>query len=150
MVDVLFDAYPDKNFSINNLLLRYIDAIEFDYAHNDIYAFLKEHMGTTIDVNAKLFNDKAANKDNPTFDLRFLYPANKPKGVFGLRFSRGMKRNEEGINVDALIWETRVESDINDVFKDKKDIYKWVGAAHELTHYSFFNLISDELLRRFE
>jgi uncharacterized protein (TIGR04255 family) len=151
MVDVLFDAYPDKKkFGINRLLLRYIDAIEFDYAREDIYAFLKKHLSTTIDVNDKLFSDKSANKDNPNFDLRFLYPANKPKGVFGLRFSRGMKRNEKGDNVDALIWETRVESDGTIFYKDKKEILNWVATAHELTHNSFFNLMSDELLRRFE
>jgi len=41
IITVLFELYPDAENSLkaNSLLLRYIDAIEFDYEHEDIFSF---------------------------------------------------------------------------------------------------------------
>ncbi|CAJ36746.1 TIGR04255 family protein [Methanocella arvoryzae] len=152
MVDELFDAYPTEgnNLEINSLLLRYIDAIDFDFDHNDIYQFIHKEMGTTINLNNKLFDEETIDRKNHNFDFRFVYPTKVPKGMLGLRFARGLKTNDKGENKDALIWETRVQSEVDVIFDNKEEIVDWIVKAHEITDSCFFNLISDDLLRRFE
>ena len=77
--------------------------------------------------------------------MRFSFPAKKPKGAVHLRFVRGKRKN-----VDALIWETHVQSVDEDAPKSKDKINKWVVEAHTLTDDWFFKMIEGELLRRFE
>ena len=62
---MLFDAYPDSdnNLRINWLLLRYIDAVDFDYEKHDIFSFLRENLKMDIKVYEKLFRSKREAKD---------------------------------------------------------------------------------------
>lgn len=146
-VNILFEVYPESksNLTVNRLLLRYIDAIAFDFEKDDIFTFLKEQAKTKINLYQKLFEDTRVEKSPLGLDLRFSFPSTKPKGAIHLRFVRG-KRKES----DALIWETMVESVSEDVPKVQNEIADWVKEAHNLTDDWFFKLIEGELLRRFE
>ncbi len=106
VVDVLFDAYPEaeKNLKINWALLRYIDAVDFDYEKNDIFSFLSKNLKIRIEIYEKLFEETEVEKSPLDFDLKFSFPAKKPRGAIYLRFVRGKRKNE-----DALIWETQVQ-----------------------------------------
>jgi len=46
VLNILFESYPDAGSSlkISGLLLRYIDAVDFNYEENNIFVFLKEKM----------------------------------------------------------------------------------------------------------
>ena len=147
MVDVLFDAYPDaeNNLKINWLLLRYIDAVDFNYDENDIFSFLSENLKIQVNIYEKLFEETGVEKLPIGFDLRFSFPANKPQGAVHLRFVRGKRKN-----VDALIWETQVQSVGEHAPKTKEQIKAWAIDAHALTHDWFFKMIEGELMRRFE
>ncbi|MCK4245079.1 MAG: TIGR04255 family protein [Candidatus Omnitrophica bacterium] len=147
LLDTLFEAYPDaeNNLRVNGLLLRYIDAIDFDYGKDDIFTFLKGKMKMNIDIRKQLFEDARVSKLPLGFDLRFSFPSTKPKGAVHLRFTRGKR---EGAN--ALIWETQVQSIGDDAPKVKSEIAIWVKEAHELTDDWFFKMIEGELIRRFE
>ncbi len=147
LLEILFDAYPDakNNLKVNGLLLRYIDAIAFDYGKNNIFLFLKEKMKINIGVYKKLFENTRVNKSPLGLDLRFVFPSNKPSGSVHLRFARGGKED-----TDVLIWETIVQSASNDVPKSKNKIITWVNKAHNLTDDWFFKIIEGELQRRFE
>jgi len=147
VLGTLFESYPEaeKNLKINGLLLRYIDAIEFDYGKDNIFNFLKEKMKITVNLHEKLFEETGVNMLPLGYDLRFSFPSTKPKGAVLLRFSRG-KRKE----VDALIWETMVQSIAEDAAKAKEDIATWIKGAHDLVHDWFFKIIEGELLKRFE
>ncbi|MFQ6062270.1 MAG: TIGR04255 family protein, partial [Methanosarcinales archaeon] len=147
VLDTLFDAYPDaeNNLKVNGLLLRYIDAVDFDYGKDDIFTFLKEKMKINIEIHEKLFEDTGVSKLPLGFDLRSSFPSIKPKGAVHLRFVRGKRKDS-----DALIWETQVQSLKDDVPKVKNKITIWVKDAHELTNDWFFKMIEGELLRRFE
>jgi uncharacterized protein (TIGR04255 family) len=146
-VNTLFEVYPDSknNLKVNRLLLRYIDAIAFDFEKNDIFAFLKEQLKTEVSLHQKLFEDTRVEKLPLGLDLRFSFASTEPKGAIHLRFVRG-KRKES----DALIWETMVESVSEGVPKVQNEIADWVKKAHNLTDGWFFKLIEGELLRRFE
>ena len=147
VIDALFEAYPDSenNLKVNGVLLRYIDAIDFDYEKNAIFNFMKENLKVNIEIHQKLFEDSGVIKLPLGFDSRFSFHSTKPKGAAHLRFLRG-KRKE----VDALIWETMVQSVGEEAPKVRDEIITWVKSAHELTDDWFFKMIEGELLRRFE
>jgi len=147
VLGVLFEAYPDadNNLRINWLLLRYIDSVDFDYKEDDIFSFLRENLKININIYEKLFEETGVGNLPLGFDLRFSFPAKKPKGAIHLRFVRGKRKN-----VDALIWETQVQSVGEDIPKSKDQITAWVTDAHTLTNDWFFKMIEGELLRRFE
>lgn len=145
ILNVLYESYPDDNLRINSLSLRYIDAIEFDYKKDSIFSFFKNNFKINIELYQKLFEETGVDNLPLNFDLRFSFPATKPKGSSNLRFARG-KKNE----LDALIWETQVQSIDEDVPRDKNEINAWIDEAHKLADDWFFKMIEGELLRRFE
>lgn len=147
-VNVLFEVYPgsQSNLKVNNLLLRYIDAIDFDFESSNIFDFLGENMKSKISLYPRLFEATGVENLPFGFDWRFAFRSSKPNGVVHLRFVRG-KRKES----DALIWETMVQSVSQDVpDKIQEKIQEWLNNAHNLTDDWFFKLIEGELLRRFE
>lgn len=147
MLDILFEAYPDaeNNLEIKGLLLRYIDAVNFDHEGDNIFNFLKENLKLTVNIYEKLFEDTGVNNLPISYDLRFSFPAKKPQSAVHLRFVRG-KRN----GTDALIWETQVQTVEDNIPNQKEEISTWVTEAHELTDDWFFKMIEGELLERFK
>jgi uncharacterized protein (TIGR04255 family) len=146
-VNILLEVYPESksNLKVNRLILRYIDAIAFDFERDNIFTFLKEQVKTEISLYQKLFEDTRVGKSPLSLDLRFSFASTEPKGAIHLRFVRG-KRKE----TDALIWEIMVESVSEDVPKVQNEIADWVKEAHNLTDDWFSKLIEGELSRRFE
>lgn len=147
VIDVLFETYPDaeNKLEINSLLLRYIDAVPFDFTKGLVFDFLKEQMKTNVTLHSRLFEDTEVNKLPSSLDLRFSFPIANPAGTIHLRFLKGKKSNS-----DALIWETMVQSVERDAPKGKENIISWVKDAHGLTDDWFFKIIEGDLLRRFE
>ena len=135
----------ESNLKINGLLLRYIDAVDFDYEKENLFKFLEEKLKVSVQIHEKLFKETGVNNSPLNIDLRFTFPSIKPKGAIHLRFVRGKRRN-----ADALIWETMVQSIGDDAPNNKKEIIAWVEEAHALTDDWFFKMIEGELLRRFE
>lgn len=147
LLNILFETYPDSinSLKVNKLLLRYIDAVNFDYEKDDIFIFLKEKMKINIELYEKLFENTGVYKLPLSFDLRFNFPSTKPEGAARLRFVRGKR---EGENV--LIWETQVHSTGDRVPKTKDKIITWAKDVHILIDDWFFKIIEGELIRRFE
>lgn len=147
VLDKLFEAYinAENDLKISRLLLRYIDAVDFDYGKDNIFDFLKEKMKMNIEIYEKLFEETGTSKLPLNFDLRFAFPSVSPKGAMHLRFGRGKRKD-----IDALVWETTVQSVGNDAPKVKEGIVTWVKAAHDLTDDWFFKIIEGELLKEFE
>lgn len=142
----LFDVYPEiEKLEINSLLLRYIDAVEFNFESDNIIDFMSRHMKTGITAYPKLFENTGVDSLPSSFDLRFSFPCKKPEGMINLRFVRGKKEN-----MDALIWETMVQSTNEELLPMPERIGDWLNAAHDLTDDWFFKLIEGELERRFE
>lgn len=147
LLDALFDAYPDSkdNLKINGLLLRYIDAIDFNYENDDVLDFLKGKMKLTVDVHRGLFDNTGVTRKPLAMDLRFSYPSTKPKGAIHMRFGRGKRKD-----CDALIWETMIQSIGEEAPKTKEEIIQWAKVGHNLVDDWFFKIIEGELLKRFE
>jgi len=146
LLDSLHDAYPDSSCMVmHRLLLRYIDAIEFDYQQKSALDFLASQMKSRIAFSEDLFQGTGVSNLPLHFDLRFSFAAGVNVGNLHLRFVRG-KKNQQ----DALIWETTVESAEESKSLVTDRIKQWADAAHEITHNWFFKIIEGELKRRFE
>lgn len=147
VVDTIFGVYPiSEELAIKELILRYIDAIDFDFNRDSIFDFLKENMKITIDVNQELFNDTGVSDLPSELNLNFAFPSKRPEGIMHLRLMRGKREGK-----DALIWEIIFQSIGEDAPKNKDQIIAWANEAHELTVYTwFFKIIEGNLERRFE
>jgi uncharacterized protein (TIGR04255 family) len=145
-VKSIFEAHPSpKDFKIKEIILRYINAVEFDYSKENIFDFMHEKMRTTISLPDTLFTEDFTAKSNPSnFSWQSTFQKKNPAGSVVLRFSTGKR---EG--VPSLIWETRIIS-AGDQFPgiDTK-IIEWLESAHDVAYDWFFKLIEGELERRF-
>jgi len=142
LVNTFYDIYPNpEKVRINNLTLRYIDSIDFDYKNN-VFAFIKENMKIDIDINSKLFENTKVNKLPLGFDLNFAYCCSNPKGIISLTLARAEKEGKE-----VLLWQTVVKSE--NIINDKNNIFNWVNQAHELASDWFFETIEGPLLEEF-
>lgn len=145
-VKTLFEVYPERErLTINSLLLRYIDAVEFNFESENVFDFLSGCMKTGIKMYPKLFEDTKVDSLPSSFDWRVSFPCKRPEGTIHLRFIRGKKDN-----MDALMWETMVQSTNEELLPMPERIGDWLNAAHDLTDDWFFKLIEGELERRFE
>lgn len=148
LVNTFFEVYQTRESKpvINQLSLRYIDAIAFDYEKDDIYDFLNEKMKMNVRLYPKLFENSGVEVKPLGFDVNFSFKSAKPKGAATLRFSKGIK--EDG--TEGLIWNTIVVSKADDANKNSEEILQWIKDAHNLTDKWFFMIIEGELLKSFE
>ena len=144
-VKKLFEAHPKpEEFNVTNLVLRYIDAIAFDYLNDNAFKFLNDMMKLNIGIPGNLF-DKTGVAQNPEgllFQSSFV--CQKPKGRIQTRFSTGNWTGKP-----AIIWETVVTSAGKDIIAMPEGFETWLDAAHTLTDDWFFKMIEGELEKRF-
>lgn len=137
-----FASYPNpQRIQIEELTLRYIDAIDFNYSQN-ILTFLKEKIGMDIIMPDSLFIDTPIKNTPIALDFRITYPF--PNGGATIRFARGTRHNK-----DALISETVVNSQGKGVPQKQEDINQWIIKSHDLTHI-WFNRLYEKLLEQFK
>lgn len=147
LLETLYGTYPDAetNLTVSGLVLRYIDAVPFDFENDDIFTYLKEKFKVDVKLYQKLFEEQKVKAFPKGLDLKFSFDSEKPKGRMNLRFARGKKKE-----VDALIWETIVQSIPEDTPNNKDEIVSWTKDAHDLTKDWFCNLIEGELMELFK
>jgi len=144
-IDKLFEAYPKPtDLKIESLLLRYIDAIEFDYLTSSLFEFIKDKMKVTISLPGSLFANQEIRQNPDVFSLQAAFVCQNPKGLVTVRFASGQKDARP-----ALLWETLVESKGDSVPIMPKGFAGWIDTAHTITDDWFFKLIEGELERRF-
>lgn len=143
VVQVLFNVYPPP-LTINNLKLRYINSIEFDFENKDIFDFLTHQLKTDISLPPSLFETQVQ-KLPKGFDCRFSFNCTKPESIINLRLARGKSHNHE-----ALIWETFITTSLANMPELPQGIETWLEGSHNILEEWFFKLIEGDLLRSFE
>ncbi len=144
-VNQLFEVYPEtEKLKISNLLLRYIDAKEFDYKKEDIQVFLRDKMGVPIALPDKLFNNTGVDKIPRNFTWNTSFKCNKPNGLATLKFATGLSNGKP-----ALIWQQIVQSSHDEVTDMPKGFKNWIRDAHKVTESWFLSLIEGELEQEF-
>lgn len=141
----LYDAHPKVNdLKISNIILRYIDAVDFDYGANNSLEFLKDKLKLNISLPENLFVNTGIEENPRNFTWQCSFNCIEPKGMINIRFATGKKKD-----APAIVWETTVESAGNDLPEMPKDFEHWLDVAHEITDDWFFKMIEGELERRF-
>lgn len=144
-IDKLFDAHPKVGeLKITNLVLRYVDAVDFDFGVGNTFEFLKENLKLNISLPDILFNNTGVENKPDGFTCHSSFKCQDPKGLIIIRFATGQKNNSP-----AVIWETILESAGEHLPKMPKDFEKWLDAAHTITDDWFFKMIEGKLERRF-
>ncbi len=142
----LYDAHPNvADFRIQSLVLRYIDAVEYNYKDEDTFAFLRDKMKLDISLPRSLFHDTSVESRPRSFSWQGMFPCSKPPGNVHINFATGEKEGKP-----AILWETTVQSAGDSLPNMPDDFPGWIDAAHEITDDWFFKLIEGELERRFD
>ena len=141
----LFEAYPKSSeLRIESLVLRYIDAVDFDYSTEDAFAFLRDKMKVSIALPPDLFGQPDVARTPKHLMWQTMFECRQPSGVVQLRFATGQRHDKP-----AIIWETTVQSAKNAMPPMPDGFEPWLDAAHKITGDWFFKLIDGELKRRF-
>jgi len=144
-IEKLFDAHPKVGeLKITNLILRYIDAVDFDFNVGNIFEFLRDKFKLNVSLPDTLFTDTGVENKPISFTWQCSFKCQNPKGLINIRFATGQKNN-----VPAVVWENTVESGVDDLPEIPGNFETWLDAAHQLTDDWFFKMIEGELERRF-
>ena len=142
----LFDAHPAvTEFRIQSLILRYIDAVEYNYRDENAFAFLRDELKVRICVPESLFENTGVDNRPNSFSWQATFHCAKPAGRVNVSFATGQKEEKP-----AILWETTVQSVGDDLPAMPGGFPDWIDAAHEITDDWFFKLIEGELERRFQ
>ena len=143
--NMLYESHPSKaDFHIQELALVYIDAIKVDFNEESVFEFLGSKMKTDVSLPDSLFADDRV-KDRPLyFQWQTGFQTLKPAGRIGLKFAMGQSGQ-----TPAVILETRMFSQNDQIPTIPEGISHWLDDAHDLTGDWFFKLIDGELLERF-
>ena len=145
LVKAIFESYPKpEELRIANLLLRYLDAFEFDHADEDMLKYLSDKLKSTVSFPLQLFEGVPVSKQPKGLTLVAAFPVEEPRGTITIRFSSGKHADKP-----SLIMETAVRSEATDLPRMPEGFEEWIETAHELTDNWFFKLIEGELYRRF-
>jgi len=144
-IENLYDAHPKVGeLKITNLILRYIDAVDYDYTKENVFEFLRDKLKLNISLPGNLFQvTGVANKPN-SFTWQTAFKCENPCGLINIRFATGQKSN-----APAVVWDTTVESTVDDLPKMPQALAGWLDAAHDISDDWFFKMIEGELERRF-
>ncbi|NCO38439.1 MAG: TIGR04255 family protein [Armatimonadetes bacterium] len=144
-VEMLYQAHPKPTeLKVANLILRYIDAVEFDYRAEDTFAFLRDMLQVDVSLPGNLFETVKVGQRPLHFNWQSSFACDSPKGAVHLNFATGQKSD-----TPAVIWETTVQSAASDVPALPGTFADWIGSAHTITDDWFFKLIEGELEGRF-
>ncbi len=144
-VQKLYQAHPKvADLEPTNLILRYIDAIEFDYVQENAFSFLRDKLKLDVSLPRNLFGETGVEERPHTFTWQSAFKCEMPKGIVNARFASGRKDG-----APAIVWETTVHSGGQDLPDMPDQFERWLDAAHTITDDWFFKLIEGELERRF-
>ena len=145
-VEKLFESHPVKTgIKIESLMLRYIDAIIFDYTKNNIIDLLKDKMKISILFSDSLFPGDEVKSKPEHFNFQTSFLCEKPNSIFTLKIATGKSKIQR-----AIIMETIVHSQNGDVPSDISKISVWVESAHNIIHDWFFKIIKGDLEKEFD
>ena len=143
LVSAIFQAYPKPNeLRVASLLLRYLDAFEFD--NEDMLKYLSDKLKVDVAFPSQLFEGVQVMRQPQDLSLLAAFSTEKPKGTITIKFTSGKHAGKP-----SLIMDTAVRSESPDLPEMPNEFEGWVEAAHKLTDDWFFKFIEGELDRRF-
>lgn len=147
LVGSFFKAHPNSDkLNLSKILLKYVNAIEFDYDQDNILAFLRDKLKISIDMTPIIPQDEHVTLPPVALNLVTTFVTQEPSGALDVRFRRGAIHDD-----DVLFWELTSVTIGNDVPDPvPQDIVTWADSAHSLIRGIFFRMIDGKLLETFK
>lgn len=135
-MQVFNEAYPNsREIKLKALILRFINAIEFDFTKNDAIEYLKKYMATSVELNPSLFKNTGVEKRPTSLNLGFSFNSKKPMGTINILITRGKKEEK-----DALVWNLMFISDAKALPELPSDLATWLENAYNIIKDWFYKL----------
>jgi uncharacterized protein (TIGR04255 family) len=142
-VTTLFQVHSAE-IKFTSILLRYIDAVDFDYLSHDILIYIKDMFKINIVYPENLFEDFSVKQSPNKFNLQSSFYYDQLASDISIRLATGTRESRS-----AIIWETIVQS-VDNTPTNLTGVEQWISKAHDLTHDWFFKLIEGDLERSFD
>jgi uncharacterized protein (TIGR04255 family) len=144
LVSALMKAYPsDSDLRPVAVVLRYINAIPFDYEKDDAFEFLRDKLHVGVALPDDLFAE-GVERAPSGLDFRTTFPAPSLGGALNLRVAAGMRDDER-----VLVWELAAQVADDGAPTDASAVIGWTEVAHSLLETWFFTLIEGPLYEDF-
>lgn len=145
-ITTLFDAHPNvSELRIQSIVLRYIDAVEFDYSKENVFEFLRDKLKVGLVLPESLFDNTGVDGLPTGSQWQATFACTQPRGMVQISFTTGQKNDKP-----AILWGTTVQSSGSDLPDMPDGFPEWVEQAHDIADDWFFKLIEGDLERRFE
>ena len=145
LMKAFFESYSGfGSVEIGSIYLRYINALEEDFARTGILNIIDEVLSIKIEIPPKVF-EKTSTRDSPFFaDFRVSYPHENPKGVMEIRVARGTNGQK-----DLLFVELGLRTNDSDIPQTIGEVDTWIKQAHGLTD-CLFKILFSSVMERFQ
>lgn len=150
----LVDAYAGAGIEqtgqaprVTSVLLRYINAVDFDWGQNNALEFMREKLHTAFSLPTQMLKPEVVAGPPASINLQVGHPLQKPRGQGIVRFATGQRGQTR-----SLIWELIVQALGEDApqLVEMNEFVAWVTAAHDnVIEPWFFELVEGELHSQF-
>ncbi|MCP5094795.1 MAG: TIGR04255 family protein [Chloroflexi bacterium] len=139
-------AYED-NLSIERLVLRYRNTIEFDFINEDLLEFMQSKLNISITPPLHIPGSAAFSTWPRGLSTTLEYELKKPagKGTIKLDTIIDKEKDKPGIQFQLEIFSLGEEN-----WATSGNFITWLEDAHSIIHEWFFALIEGSLFKKFE
>ena len=122
---LLLKVYKDNPFEEDLFILRYRNAIPFNYSENDILEYLKESLNTKLELPNFIPGFASETKRPTNIDINFTFDLSKPKGAGSIKIVSGKNTIN---NTELIIMQIEVASGGNDspLLKIEGSLEEWL------------------------
>jgi uncharacterized protein (TIGR04255 family) len=131
-------------------VLRYRNAIPFNYNNRNILNFLQTKLNSTVKLPKYIPSHVSRTQFPTTMRMQFSFDMNDPVGKAAVTLTTGKKRENER-ETDHIIFETEFASVGKDApdLKQEEQFRDWLTRTHKVLHEWFFAVIDGDLLEQY-
>jgi len=146
----IIGAYTEGELSVQNLILRYRNAIEFDYASSDLLDFLATRLNLSVQPPQHIPGGIAKTSWPNEINASIIYDLTIGRGI--IKFATGFQKpkgnaSNQVVQKRVIIFELEIQSlNTDDRHWASEDAFNdWLTSAHSVIHEWFFALIDGPL-----
>jgi uncharacterized protein (TIGR04255 family) len=144
VLPLLYDTRSKPELlEISSLLLRYVNAIEFDYSSSDVLKFLAEKMRVSLSLPSTR-EHRIVSSTLKSLGLQVVFPTESPAGSLILLVGTGKHKGQ-----NALVWEIHFRSIHKEIPQLPDAFPSWLESAHDIVKKWFMEMVQGELLAQF-
>lgn len=153
----LQEVYSEQDFKIENLVLRYRNAIEFNFKENNLLEFLSTNLNLSLRTSDYIPGSISRAPWPSDINLRMSYDLQKDVGGGSLqlttaRLTKFDEISKQDESVPIILLELEINSPDGSVseINTLQGFDQWITSAHAVIHEWFFALIEGHLYNQFK